>query len=282
MKGFTKGFLLGLAFIAGLAIAQGTRSIDGTGITLYDEAGNVYSFPASSGTVILDAGGTTNNVSKFTATNVLGDSRITDNADDVSMPASLVISEEGTEVGIDLTDFGDASEGDIAIDLGNTGLIRWGGPSIFMNTSTTKLIFSRAFGENNTQFLFRAGSSLYGPATKAQRSLTGTNIAIEIDGAATIVGGDPATTILTGERSGGGTFGPGFVGAFATEVTFYCEDSDITFIDSDLGTEGQFNLAGTATNFTCSPGDVLKVVFVDDVIGNGTAGLFYEVSRSVN
>ena len=47
--------VLGLLFVAALTIGQGQRSVDGTSMTLYDENGNSYTFPDTSGPVIVNS-----------------------------------------------------------------------------------------------------------------------------------------------------------------------------------------------------------------------------------
>lgn len=64
-------------------------------------------------------------------------------------------------------------------------------------------------------------------------------------------------------------------------VTFICANTNVTFNDADAaGAAGTINLAGAATNFTCSADDTLTVVYmVSPASGNAR---WVEVSRSVN
>ncbi len=64
-------------------------------------------------------------------------------------------------------------------------------------------------------------------------------------------------------------------------LTIVCADSNLTFNDSDAaGAANTLNLAGAATNFTCSADDTLTLAWVEG-IGTGN-DRWLEVGRSVN
>ena len=76
---FIAGLVIGLTIVCGVALTQGIKSENATSLVAYDQSGNSFSFPASSGTVALTTdiptlSGTTDTMAKFTGASAVGDS----------------------------------------------------------------------------------------------------------------------------------------------------------------------------------------------------------------
>lgn len=77
--GFIKGLIVGLSIVCGVAFTQGIKGEDGVSLVAYDQGGNSFSYPASSGTLALTSdiptlSGTTDTMAKFTGASAVGDS----------------------------------------------------------------------------------------------------------------------------------------------------------------------------------------------------------------
>jgi len=135
--------------------------------------------------------------------------------------------------------------------------------------TTPTVLFS---GGGAPQVAFEAGSEI--------TTLMGTDLAVV--GAAQTV--DPNANVV--EISAGAAASVSIITAptatsHTERVTFVCNGVNVTFNDADAaGAAGTLNLAGVATNFTCSGDDTLTFVYLV-APGAGNAR-WVEVSRSVN
>jgi hypothetical protein len=71
------------------------------------------------------------------------------------------------------------------------------------------------------------------------------------------------------------------INSYGIRLTLFCKDANVTINDSDqAGAANTIDLAGAATNFTCSDGDTLTLAFLT-APGTGNAR-WVELARSVN
>jgi hypothetical protein len=186
---------------------------------------------------------------------------------------------EATEVGLQIGSSTDAANWDRAIMFTGSGLL--GTRDHFFNENTDgTFVFntddadpSYVFGAASTAQVVFQGSKEVTTLMGTDLSLSGTTLTIDPNANVVEVFGDGSDTvsIITIPTTASHT----------ERVTFICQDADVTFLDGDAaGAAGTINLAGTATNFTCSADDTLTLAYyVAPVSGNAR---WVEVARSIN